>query len=108
MGMDKYSKEFVSNWCQQHGWTDLFIERYRYWAFPPGAVMPLPVPAQALQELGDARSWGLKETLWYGGAIALTILAAPLSYFSHCPMPLMFAFAFGAIAVGLMEDAAET
>lgn len=66
------------------------------------------VPAQALQELGDARSWGLKETLWYGGAIALTILAAPLSYFSHCPMPLMFAFAFGAIAVGLMEDAAET
>ncbi len=102
--MQRYSKELVKTWCQEHGWTDLFIERHAYWAFPPGAVMPLPIPRQALKKLAANSGWSLLEKIWYGAAIALALLAIPWTYLSHCPMPLIFAFAFGAIAVALMEE----
>ncbi len=32
-----------SNWCEQRRWTDLFVNEGRFWAFPPGAVLPLLV-----------------------------------------------------------------
>ncbi len=48
--MKHYSDEWIEEWCQENGWTDLFVERSNsYWAFPPGAVMPEPIPAQALR-----------------------------------------------------------
>ncbi|KOP24645.1 hypothetical protein AMR41_19885 [Hapalosiphon sp. MRB220] len=31
------------NWCNQRGWTDLFVYEGRFWAFPPCAVLPLPI-----------------------------------------------------------------
>lgn len=34
----------VESWCLEHGWSDPFWEGDCFWAFPPGAVMPLPVP----------------------------------------------------------------
>jgi 5,10-methylene-tetrahydrofolate dehydrogenase/methenyl tetrahydrofolate cyclohydrolase len=31
------------NWCNQQGWTDLFVNEGSFWAFPPCAVLPLLV-----------------------------------------------------------------
>lgn len=35
------------NWCDQRGWTDLFVNECRFWAFPPGAVLPLLISEAA-------------------------------------------------------------
>ncbi|MFS0516502.1 hypothetical protein ACEYW6_17550 [Nostoc sp. UIC 10607] len=32
-----------TNWCNEYGWTDLFIFEGRFWAFPHNAVLPLPI-----------------------------------------------------------------
>ncbi|MDZ8236871.1 MAG: hypothetical protein RMZ69_06790 [Nostoc sp. ChiQUE01a] len=32
-----------TNWCNQYGWTDLFVFEGRFWAFPHDAVLPLPI-----------------------------------------------------------------
>jgi len=32
-----------TNWCNQYGWTDLFVFEGRFWAFPRGGVLPLPI-----------------------------------------------------------------
>ncbi|MBD2255940.1 hypothetical protein [Nostoc parmelioides] len=32
-----------TNWCNLRGWTDLFVYEGRFWAFPPCAVLPLPI-----------------------------------------------------------------
>lgn len=94
----------LETWCQENGWTDLFVERYQYWAFPPGAVMPLPIPQQVMQSFQLDQPLSLREKLGYGGAIAGTLAAGVLSYASHCPMPLIFAFAFSALTVAFLED----
>lgn len=31
-------------WCEKNGWTDMFEEGGRFFAFPPGAVIPLALP----------------------------------------------------------------
>jgi len=31
-------------WCEKHGWTDMFEESGRFYAFPPGAVIPIAIP----------------------------------------------------------------
>lgn len=36
--------ESAQEWCAVNGWTDLFEEEGKFYAFPPKAVMPLPVP----------------------------------------------------------------
>ena len=41
--MDSDTLAIYSNWCDQWGWTDLFVNEGRFWAFPPGAVLPLLV-----------------------------------------------------------------
>lgn len=48
--LERLKKQLDSNtlaiyfkWCDQRGWTDLFIHESRFWAFPPCAVMPLLV-----------------------------------------------------------------
>ncbi|MBD2513907.1 hypothetical protein H6G93_02585 [Nostoc sp. FACHB-973] len=32
-----------TNWCNQYGWTDLFVFEGRFWAFAHDAVLPLPI-----------------------------------------------------------------
>lgn len=43
-----------SNWCEQRKWTDLFVNEGRFWAFPPGAVLPLLVTE--MEEQGSSKS----------------------------------------------------
>lgn len=49
-GLERLKKQIDSdalatyvNWCDQRGWTDLFVHEGRFWAFPPCAVLPLLV-----------------------------------------------------------------
>jgi hypothetical protein len=44
-----------------------------------------------------------EEKLWLSTAAIVSIIAAILSYALKCPMPLVFAFAFGAITAARLE-----
>ncbi|MBW4551378.1 MAG: hypothetical protein KME35_09750 [Aphanocapsa sp. GSE-SYN-MK-11-07L] len=102
--MLRYSQEFAKAWCQEQGWTDFFIEQYRYWAFPPGAVMPLPLPNQALQLVPVQKVLSRQEKLVYGASIACILIVAMTAYWLKSPMPLTFGFVFCAIAIVLVEE----
>jgi len=38
------TKQIAQEICDLHGWKEIFFHDGQYWAFPPGAVMPLPIP----------------------------------------------------------------
>ena len=38
----------VQNWCDDRGWTDLFVKEGVFYAFPPQAVIPVPVTVKAI------------------------------------------------------------
>jgi hypothetical protein len=97
------SYRWVKEWCDENGWTDLFIERYCYWAFPPGSVMPIPVPTTILRTIREEKGWSVSEKVWAASAVLATITASGLSFFLRSPMPLVAAFAFCAVAVGQLE-----
>jgi hypothetical protein len=100
----KYPIEWVQDWCQDNGWTDLFVERRSYWAFPPHAVLPLPIPNDALRVIKAKRGLSPDEKLWRMAAWMAAGLGAILTYCLECPLPLIAAFAFCAVMVALMED----
>lgn len=100
----RFAYHWVQDWCQENGWTDLFVERYYYWAFPPGAVMPQPIPGQALRAIKTAQGFSPVEWRWYGSAIALGALTLGLSYWLQCPLPLVVAFSFSALVVAYLDD----
>jgi hypothetical protein len=104
MHMPKSLTGYVVGWCQEHGWTDLFIEHYQYWAFPPGAVMPLPVPTDVFQDFQNHRPQGA--TSFYTLILLLSGVAAIGSWLQRSPMPLVFAFCISAMAVGLLDEQA--
>jgi hypothetical protein len=102
--MKQYAYSWVVRWCAENGWTDLFIERYRYWAFPPGAVMPQPIPSQVLQCLHDEHGSSPIEQRWYGAMLAASAIGGLLSCWSHCPLPLLAGFGICAMAVAYLEE----
>lgn len=102
--MKHYHNEWIEEWCHENGWTDLFIERYNnYWAFPPGAVMPEPIPTQILQSIKAKKGLTLEERLWSILAVIGTIVAVISTYLLKCPMPLVLAFAFDAVTAAHLE-----
>ena len=103
--MKHYSDEWIEEWCEKNGWTDLFIERPNaYWAFPPFAVMPQPIPSQTLKFIKAQKGFSDEERRWSISAVLVTVVAIILSVFLKCPMPLFLAFAFGAVTVALLEE----
>jgi len=99
-----YCDTWIEEWCQDNGWTDLFMERYNnYWAFPPGAVMPEPIPAQVLRLIKLEKGFTVEEKIWSAWALVTTIGAIASSFLLKCPMPLVFAFAFGAVTMAKLE-----
>jgi hypothetical protein len=87
--MRHFHDQWIQEWCEENGWTDLFIERYsNYWAFPPNAVMPEPIP---------------DEKWWLGAAIVCTLTALVLGLMLACPMPIVLAFAFDAVTAAQLE-----
>lgn len=102
--MNKYCYQWIENWCQENGWTDLFVERRDYWAFPPGAVMPLPIPQDALNRLKSQYGMTPQERIWCGAAWLTGIAGIAMSFVLKSPMPLVTAFASCAVIVALLED----
>lgn len=101
--MKHFCDDWIKEWCQDNGWTDLFVERFDYWAFPPHAVMPLPIPKETLIQIKAEKGFSQEERMWLGWAIAISISGMISSYLLNCPMPLVFAFAFTSIIVGNFE-----
>ncbi len=104
MHMNHYREQWIADWCQDNGWTDWFTERSRYWAFPPQAVMPVPIPPQVLQTIKAEKGFTPEERGWALLVMTCGILAGTCGYWFANPLPLVFAFAFGAIVVAQMED----
>lgn len=102
--MNKYCSQWIQEWCHENGWTDLFVVQRDYWAFPPHAVMPTPIPAQVLHGIKAEKGLSPAERLWYGAACGVTLLMSGLSYLADSPMPLVVAFAFCAVVVALSDD----
>lgn len=106
--MKKYANNWIQDWCHEHGWTDIFMERYRYWAFPPGAVMPQPIPYDVLQAIKREQGLSPLEKRWYGGAIAISLCAGVAAYWLNSPLPLALAFIVGAISVAYLDDEVQS
>jgi len=47
--MNNLTNTRIQKWCKNSGWTDLFVQEGQFYAFPPGAVIPLPVPTEAIK-----------------------------------------------------------
>ena len=102
--MKRYPKQWIQAWCQEQGWTDLFLERYRYWAFPPGAVLPQPIPMTVLQEIKLRQGLSPLEKACYGLAMGITLASGLAAYYLNSPMPLVLAFTACALVVAFLED----
>lgn len=74
-----------------------------YWAFPPGAVIPEPIPTKILRTIKAEKGLCFEEKVWVISATVMTLVAAMLSYIFQCPMPIVFAFAFAAVTVAQLE-----
>ncbi|MFM7426206.1 MAG: hypothetical protein ACKO7W_14650 [Elainella sp.] len=102
--MNHYCYNWIEEWCQENGWTELFMpKRNDYWAFPPNGVMPLPIPVQVLRQIKADRGLSRDEQFWGWMAGAATLLSVGLCYMAHSPMPFVAAFAFCAVVVANME-----
>lgn len=102
--MQHFHDEWIQEWCDSNGWTDLFQERYNhYWAFPPNGVMPEPIPQKVMRLIKSEKGLTTNEQRWFTSAAVVSVLAIATTYFLATPMPLMFAFAFDAITFALME-----
>ena len=102
--MKHFHDVWIQEWCDNNGWSDLFRERYNhYWAFPPNAVMPEPIPQQALRIIKEEKGLTRDEQIWLGAASIVSLTAVTLSYFLGNPMPIVLAFAFDAITVAQLE-----
>jgi hypothetical protein len=102
--MNHYATQWIEDWCVDNGWTDWFLERSSYWGFPPNAVMPMPIPRQALRGIKADKGLCYEEQIWCTSAIASAVFAAVLSVVSASPMPVLAAFAFSAVVVALLEE----
>ncbi len=102
--MNHYCEQWIADWCQDNGWTDWFVERSSYWAFPPHAVMPVPIPSKVLKSIKAEKGLSAEERIWCFSAIVSTLIAAASGYFMSSPMPFVLAFAFCAIVVARMDD----
>ena len=101
--MKHFRDEWIQEWCESNGWSDWFINCQDYWAFPPHAVMPLPIPKETLMQIKASKGFSPQEKMWVTMAVISTILGGVLSYFINSPMPLVFAFAFCSVIVANLE-----
>jgi hypothetical protein len=102
--MPKVLHQYIQQWCQENGWTDLFVEQRQFWAFPPNAVLPVPVPTHALEGFYAEREMTPQVGLINLFSIGAALGAVFLTEFTQSPIPLLAAFGCCAIAVALLEE----
>ena len=102
--MQHFHDEWIQEWCDRNGWTDLFRERYNhYWAFPPNCVMPEPIPQKVMRLIKSEKGLSSNEQKWLHLAAIVSIVAILASCWLISPMPLMFAFGFDAVTFARMD-----
>lgn len=102
--MRHFQDEWIQEWCDNNGWTDLLRESYNfYWAFPPGAVMPEPIPQKTLRSIKTEKGMSGEERNWLLAGVTASLIAAVLAFLMASPMPIVLAFAFDAIVVAQLE-----
>ena len=102
--MRHYRDEWIHEWCEDSGWTEpTLVSANFYWAFPPNAVMPEPIPAEILRLIKSEKGFTLEEKKWLGAAVGFSVLCAVISIFWQCPLPLVMAFAFSALTVARLD-----
>lgn len=102
--MKHFHDEWIQEWCDNNGWTDLFQERYNhYWAFPPGCVMPEPIPQKVMRLIKLEKGFSSSEQRWLIAAGIVSAIAIVSCYLLMCPMPIVLAFAFDAVVFGHMD-----
>ena len=102
--MNHYCEKWIADWCLEHGWTDYFRESTSYWAFPPQAVMPTPIPDPVLKTIKSEKGLSLDEKQWFTIAVTSLVIGTLLGFVINQPLPLILGFAFCAIVVGQMDD----
>ncbi|MCG9893082.1 MAG: hypothetical protein MH252_18665 [Thermosynechococcaceae cyanobacterium MS004] len=95
--------QYLQHWCQEQGWTDLFIEHRQFWAFPPGSFMPVPVPRSAIERFYDKHTLSPQAKILSLAVLVLALGAIAWTALTLSPIPLLLGFACCAIAVGLQE-----
>lgn len=102
--MRHFHDEWIQEWCDNNGWTDLFQERYNhYWAFPPGGVMPEPIPQKVMRLIKMEKGLSSNEQFWLVLATVVSLIAIIVSCLLMCPMPIVIAFGFDAFTFANME-----
>jgi hypothetical protein len=102
--MRHYSDQWIQEWCQENGWTDLIKEKYnQYWAFPPGGYIPEPIPPKVLRGIKAEKGFCNEEKVWLTSAFIFSVLAIIVSYIFKCPLPIVFAFAIDAVTAAKLE-----
>lgn len=101
--MKHFAPQWIDDWCQANGWSDWFLDQSRYWAFPPNAVMPVPIPTQVLRRIKAEKGLCNEERIWCITAVLVAIASGVFSYVLSSPMPLVAAFAFCAITAARLE-----
>ena len=102
--MKRLADTWIDRWCQEQGWTEWVVSEGTYWAFPPHAVMPVPIPTEVLQELKATHGLSPQERWSVGIVIVSTLIALFGSWYSQCPLPLVGAFTLGALLTAAMDD----
>lgn len=102
--MRHYCDEWIQEWCDSNGWTEpSLVTTNFYWAFPPNAVMPEPIPTEILKLIKAEKGLTADEKKWLGAAVLFSFICAVVSIFWRCPIPLVMAFAFSAITVARLD-----
>ena len=102
--MKHFHDEWIQEWCDTNGWPDVFQERCNhYWAFPPGGVMPEPIPQKVLRLIKLEKGFSSNEQSWLIAAAAISAIALIVSYLWFTPMPIVLAFGFDAVTFARME-----
>ena len=102
--MQHFHDEWIQEWCDRNGWTDLVRERYNsYWAFPPNCVMPEPIPQKVMRLIKNEKGLSNSEQKLLTATAIFSTVAVVSSWILMSPMPLMLAFGFSAISFASME-----
>ncbi|MGK7888775.1 MAG: hypothetical protein AB4042_05530 [Leptolyngbyaceae cyanobacterium] len=102
--MKHYCDEWIREWCDANGWTDPVMNPLNhYWAFPPGGVMPVPIPSDTLQSIKAEKGLSNQEQVWTWAALVFGVAAVCLSCVMRSPMPLVAVFAFTTMVVAALD-----
>ncbi|BAW96382.1 hypothetical protein NIES970_13100 [[Synechococcus] sp. NIES-970] len=102
--MKHYCDEWIQEWCEGSGWTEpVLVSTDFYWAFPPNSVMPEPIPGEILRLIKSEKGLTKEEKTWLTLAILISLISGAFTYFWHCPLPLVVAFAFSAVTAARLE-----